>query len=116
MAPISAGSPAKGSRSSRTRSATWPGAIVPASSRWFTQAEPEVYAAKAASRSRACCGRNASEPARPSSPWAHRLTATWIASSGSGELTGQSLPATRRAPDRCSAPNGYCHEARSSPR
>ena len=30
-------------------------------------------------------------------------------------LTGQSLPATSRAPERCSDPNGYCQVARSVP-
>ena len=39
-----------------------------------------------------------------------------MAASGSGVLTGQSLPAARRAPARCRAPNGYCQPARSSPR
>ena len=55
-------------------------------------------------------------PARPGSPYAVRLTATWIAASGSGVLTGQSLPATSRAPARCRSPNGYCQRDRSSPR
>ena len=49
-------------------------------------------------------------------PGAERLTATWIAWSGSGLLTGQSLPAARVAPERSSAPNWYCHVARSGPR
>ena len=48
-APISSGA-SKGSRSSRTRSATAPGRTIPASSRWYTHAEPEVYAARATSR------------------------------------------------------------------
>ena len=40
-APTSSGA-SKGSRSRRTRSATAPGLTIPASSRWHTQAEPEV--------------------------------------------------------------------------
>ena len=42
VAPISLGGAANGSRSRTTRSATRPGATTPASSRWFTHAEPEV--------------------------------------------------------------------------
>ena len=45
-APISSGV-RNGSRSSTTRSATAPGTTRPASSRWFTHAEPLVQAAKA---------------------------------------------------------------------
>ena len=54
--------------------------------------------------------------ARPASPYAVRVTAVWIAASGSGEVTGQSLPITSRAPARWRSPNGYCQVARSSPR
>ena len=66
-APISSVGPANGSRSSTTRSATWPGASTPAPSvrsRPFTQAEPDVYAANAVVRSTACSGRNGARPAR----------------------------------------------------
>ena len=80
----------------------------PASSRWFTHALPEVYAANATSSGSACSGRNGSVPARPGSPYDVRVTAVWIAASGSGVETGQSLPATSRAPARCRAPKGYC--------
>jgi hypothetical protein len=44
--------------------------------------------ANAVARSIACSGRNGSLLARPASPYAHRFTATWIAWSGSGVLTG----------------------------
>ena len=64
-APISSGGPANGSRSSTTRSATAPTSTTPASSRWFTHALPEVYAANATSSGSACSGRNGSVPARP---------------------------------------------------
>ena len=73
-----------------------------------------MYAANAVVRSTACSGRNGC-PARPSS-YAVRVTAVWIAASGSGEVTGQSLPITNRAPARWSPPNGYCQVDRSSPR
>ena len=55
-------------------------------------------------------------PARPGSPYDVRVTAVWMAASGSGVLTGQSLPATRRAPVRWRSPKGYCQRDRSSPR
>ncbi len=42
--------------------------------------------------------------------------ATCRPASGSGLLTGQSLPAARVAPARCRSPNGYCQAARSGPR
>ena len=84
-------------------------AARPASSRWFTRAEPEVYAANAVSRSRACSGRNGSVPAAPSSPYAVRLTATWMRR----ERVGRARPASRCPrpaghPARCRSPNGYC--------
>ena len=52
--------------------------------RWLAQALPEVYAANATSSASACSGRNGSVPARPASPYAVRVTAVWIAASGSG--------------------------------
>ena len=61
VAPISSAGPANGSRSRTTRSATWPGARMPAPSirsRPLTHAEPDVYAANAVVRSSACSGRN----------------------------------------------------------
>jgi len=81
-------------------------------SRPFTHAEPDVYAANAVVRSIACSVRKGSR----GSSYAVRVTAVWIAASGSGELTGQSLPMTSRAPARWSPPKGYCHVERCSPR
>ena len=52
---------------------------------------------------------------RPGSPYAVRVTAVWIAASGSGVLTGQSLPATSRAPARCRSPKGYCQRPAPAP-
>ena len=57
------GSPANGSRSSSARSAYLPTSSVPVtSSRWFTHAEPCVYAVSADSRLIACSGRKGSLP------------------------------------------------------
>ena len=108
--------PANGSRSRTTRSATWPGASTPAPSvrsRPFTQAEPEVYAANAVVRSTRLLRQERLAPAGPSSPYDVRVTAVWIAASGSGEVTGQSLPITSRAPAPWRSPNGYCQVDRS---
>ena len=55
-------------------------------------------------------------PAGAGSPYDVRCTAVWMAASGSGVLTGQSLPATSRAPAACRSPKGYCRPARSAPR
>ena len=46
--------PARMSRSSTTRSAAAPTSIRPVSSRWFTYADPAVYAVRAVATSRAC--------------------------------------------------------------
>src|SRR5215212_5926166 len=115
VAPIWSTGPANGSRSRTARSAACPGARTPAPSsrsRPLTQAEPEVYAAKAVVRSIACSGRNGSR----GSSYDVRVTAVWIAAIGSGEVTGQSLPITRRAPARRREPKGYCQVDRSWPR
>ena len=116
-APISSRRLRTGRGRARTRSATAPGPIVPASSRWFTHAEPEVYAAKRGLEVERLLGeeRLAARQAR-----ARRTPCggprRGCAASGSGVLTGQSLPATRRAPARWRSPKGYCRAAARRPR
>ena len=61
-------------------------------------------------------GRQERSPGRGSAgAGSGRLTATSISSSGFGGRDHQSEPIARRAPDRSSDANGYCHVARSGP-
>ena len=85
-----------------------PGARTPASSRWFTQPSRRCTPRTPSRGPAPARAGTARCPARPGSPYAVRFTAMWIAASGSGVLTGQSLPIASRAPARCRSPNGYC--------
>ena len=88
--PASRRSPAAGRRTGRgrapTRSASAPGRMTPQSSRWFTYAEPAVYAVRAVPRSSRCSGRKAgwTTPSSRIASGRVRFTATWRAASGVG--------------------------------
>ncbi len=96
-----AGSPgARGSASSRARSARWPGRTVP---------RPPVLAARASAAVSECSGYQAASPGSP------RWTAAAIASQGSSRATGASEPRASRTPASISPRSGKLRAARCSP-